>query len=248
MRKFLIVLGVLFLVLAVPIYITHAGFGEGGAGYNLKTRLEVSADNSTWANFLAEDNSGGATLTVAPGDTIYLRLKTWDEGILPGVNTTFTGTFTNQQYLTNSTMFTGPGGGSGDLDGDIVNGYSMTGGGYNPVTGVAEFILNAVQNGSTENVNFQSGGITSQIATGTPDQTVIMVTVVINNTNPGVGWLDHFLERAYADNLGTTQVRILVNANATSPTPTPTPAPSSTTTAADEATLPATGADLLNIF
>jgi len=252
MKKVLIVLGALFLALAVPVYFTHAGFGEGG-GYNLKTRLEVSFDNATWVNFLAEDNSGGATLTVAPGDTIYLRLKTWNEGILPGANTAFTGTFTNQQYLTNSTMFTGDGGGSGDLDGDTVNGYSMIGGGYNADTGVAEFGLNAVANGSTEDVDFQSGGITSQIAATTPDQTVILVTVVVTSSNP-VALLDHLLPRAYADAFGTTQVRILVNdpANDATATPTPTVTVSSeataTETALESAALPETGADLKMIL
>lgn len=252
MKKIIIVLGVLALLLFVPIYIAYAGYGIG-AGFNLKTRLEVSADNATWVNYLAEDNSGGDILTVSPGDTIYLRLKTWNEGGTAGEDTTFTGTFTNQQYLTNSTMFTGVGGGSGDLDEDGLYGYAMTGGGYNSVTGIAEFLLTGVVNGSTDEVNFQTGGITSEISASTPDQTLITVTVIITGTNPELAWLNRLLPRAYADEFGTTEVRILVDNPPADPTPTPTPTPSAsatdTSTAASSnqtivTTLPVTGPDL----
>lgn len=44
MKKLLITNGIICLVLAVPIYVTYAGFGQG-AGFDLKTRFEATSDN-----------------------------------------------------------------------------------------------------------------------------------------------------------------------------------------------------------
>jgi hypothetical protein len=207
MKKALfILLSALFVAALLPLGITKAGFQEGSL--NIQTRLEVSLDNSTWINYSAESNSGGTVLTVDPGDTVYFRLKTWADQ--PADNVDFTATFTNQQYLANASMFSVDGGDQGDLDGDTTRGYSMTGGGYNAATGTATFTLNGVRVSSVSS-NFQSGGITTQIAPSTPDGTIINATVQITNAVPVWTWNNKLLQKAYADANGTTVVRLAIS-------------------------------------
>lgn len=240
MKKVITVAAILFSTALGPLYFTYAGFHGSIGSLDITTRLEVSSDNTNWVNNVAEDNAGGQTLTIAPGGTVYFRLKTWNEGgdNCTGVN--FTATFTNQQYLTNSQMFTGAGNGSGDLgdDGDPSHGYFMSED-YNPDTGIASFELDYVQSGSTITSGYQSGGITSQIASSTPEQTVITATVVATDAFPqGYAWQNLFTPWAHADDSATTTVRILVT------TP-PAAASNSVTTASSPivSTLPSTGPD-----
>jgi hypothetical protein len=215
MKKLLVIIfASLVLATALPLYLVYAGFGQEGAFINVKARLEVSKDNVNWVNYEAEDDSGSGTLTVSPGDTIYFRLKTWNTGTHSVANVAYAAAFTNQQYLIDSVMFTGSGGGSGDLgdDGDPANGYSMTGEGYNSETGIATFELSGVAADSTITSGYQSGGITSQIATGTPDQTIITAAVTISDAvDLEIGWLNNIVSRAYADEFGTTTIGIIVS-------------------------------------
>lgn len=229
-RKILVLFIALELVLLVPLYFVQAGYTD--AGINLKTRLEVSSDNVNWVNYLAEDKSGSETLTVAPGSTIYFRLKTWNSDADNTGFVNLNSTFTNPAYLTNTVFFAT--GGAEDLDGDSTP-YLPGPLGYVAETGSGDATLLGVGGNSTADTNFQSGGMTFQISSSTPEQTVILATTQITSASPLFVWIDRVINRAYADSNGTSQARVLV---ATS-----TPAATLTPTTPAVSILPATGYD-----
>lgn len=215
---------------ALPSFVS-AGYVAGGGNVVINTRLEASADNSTWVNYLAEENSGGQTLTVSPGDTIYLRLKTWNTGGMPaGVE--YTGTFTNPAYLDSPEMFSSGAGAKDDLDGDATYYYALTS--FDTSSGVTLFTLDAIMNGSTVDANYQSGGITAQIKSDTPDQTEMLVTVQVTGADAYITWWQRLFTHAYADDAATTQVRILVS--------------NPPATAVTTPTLPVTGPDPIQLI
>jgi len=219
MKKVLMVLMAAVLV-ALPSFVDA---GYGGIGTNLLTRLEVSKDNATWVNYLAETNSGNQTLTVSPGDTLYFRLKTWNIGNNPASDIEFSATYTNPQYISALDPFSLTGA-QNDLDGDVDNVYSLN---APPSGGTMTFNLNAVAKNTTDLAGFESGGVLLKVAAGTPDQTVILATVTITGIRVLGWWKDLLFPRAYADDAATTQVRIMVS-NPPAVTP---------------VVLPATGAD-----
>lgn len=237
MKKMLIIAGCVLAVILPSIVI--AGF-TGDQGIDLRTRLEASTDNLAWVNYSGEDNPGNATLNVSAGDTVYIRLKTWDiSDLIVATNIEFTGTFTNPQYIS-STDFLGTGT-NDDLDGDGVKVYSLTS--YDEVAGTAVFDLNGISPSSSVDTDFDSGGVTITVDSDTPDQTVILATVQITSADelPWISWATNIYDRALADDQATTRVRILVN----NPTPTPTPTSTTTTTAtATTNALPETGPSL----
>lgn len=204
MKKALFILMAAVLV-ALPSF-TSAGFSNGGA--TLLTRLEVSKDGTTWVNYLAETNGGGQTLTVSPGDTIYFRLRTWNAGANPAVNITYTSSYSNPQFIDAWDPFHP--GVNDDLDADATFYYSLTGL-PNMTAGTVSFDLDAVAPVSSETSGFQSGGMVARVAAGTPDQTVILATVIITGAGSIAWWKNWLFPRAYADDSATTQVRILVS-------------------------------------
>jgi len=240
-KKVLIVLASV-LAVVLPTWVI-AGF-TGDLGVDLHTRLEGSSDNSTWLNYTAEDNPGDATLSVSAGDTVYLRLKTWDTSDTIVANSiVYSGTFTNPQYV-NTPDFLGTGT-NDDLDGDGVLLYSLTS--YDSGSGSAVFGLNGIYPSSTVDTDYESGGITFTTDPDTPDQTVILATVQITSAEEEL-WISRaprITDRALADDPSTTRVRILVN----NPTATPTPTPTSTATATVAvSSLPETGPNLLSLI
>jgi len=228
--KKIIVAALAAIFIALPSLVSA---GYSGDDIMLMTRLEVSKDNSTWVNYLAEENSGDQILTVLPGDTVYLRLKTWNTGDSDAYNVSYTGDFTNPQYLSSSDMFTSGAGAKNDLDGDETYYYSMTS--YSSTTGAAIFTLDGVVGSSTVDTNYQSGGITATVSSDTPDQTIMLVTVRITDiAGRGFTWRDLLFPRAHADDSATTQARILVSIP--------------TTAAPVVPTLPVTGPDPIQLI
>ena len=229
MRKVLIVfLATVFV--ALPSFVS-AGYSSGGA--MLLTRLEVSKDNTNWVNYLAEENSGDQTLTVLPGDTVYFRLKTWNTGDAPSINITFTGSYTNPGYIDALDPFHP--GVHDDLDGDATFYYALTGL-PDMTAGTVSFDLDAVANGSTDLLNYQSGEMVARVAAGTPDQTVMLTTVIITGASQVAWWKKLLFPRAYADDSATTQVRILVSN------------PPAATAQMTTQTLPVTGPDPIQLI
>jgi len=223
-----VVIALLAVVFSVFPSIASAGFISGGA--TLLTRLEVSKDNSTWVNYLAETDSGNQTLTVSPGDTIYFRLKTWDTGDTPAINITYSGVYTNPAGMDALSAFDS--GSTDDLDGDAILFYGLSGL-PDMNAGTLSFYLDGVDNGTTDATGFQSGGMTGRIAAGTADQTVILATVTITGADLFIAsWEKLLFPRAYADDQATTQVRMLVSNPPVVPQTTPA-----------VQVLPATGSD-----
>ena len=229
MKKVVFVLMAAVLI-ALPSF-TSAGYSSGGA--MLLTRLEVSKDNTNWVNYLAEENSGDQTLTVLPGDTVYFRLKTWNTGDAPSIDITFTGSYTNPGYIDALDPFHP--GVHDDLDGDATFYYALTGL-PDMTAGTVSFDLDAVANGSTDLLNYQSGEMVARVAAGTPDQTVMLTTVIITGASQVAWWKKLLFPRAYADDSATTQVRILVSN------------PPAATAQMTTQTLPVTGPDPIQLI
>lgn len=227
MKKALFILMAAVLV-ALPSF-TSAGFSSSGA--MLLTRLEVSKDGTTWVNYLAETNSGGQTLTVSPGDTIYFRLKTWNTGGTPAINIEYSAAYTNPGGVDAFDPFHP--GVSDDSDGDAILFYVLNAP-PDLTAGTTAFHLDGVADSTTETTGFQSGGMAAHIATSTPDQTVLLATVTITGADEFIVWWKNLLfPRALADDAATTQARILVA------TPAPVPVP---------VVLPATGPDVSGLL
>lgn len=68
------------LLLLVPPISTTAIF-NGGGGMDIAQRLEVcklvTCTESDWYNYSGDLTSGGQTLTMRPGETLKLRVKSW---------------------------------------------------------------------------------------------------------------------------------------------------------------------------
>lgn len=219
MRKVIITLAA--IALAVMPTFASAVFINSGA--ILLTRLEVSKDEVTWVNYLAETSSGNETFTVSPGDTVYFRLKTWDTGNAPAVNVTYSASYTNPQYIDALDPFHA--GNQDNLDGDIFH-YALSGL-PDTTAGTLQFTLDAVANNSSDTANFESGGIVARVAAGTPDQTVILATIQITGSSlVTINWWENLLfSHAYADSSATTQARILVSNPPVATTPAVTALP-----------------------
>lgn len=203
-----IIVGFLVAVfVALPSFVS-AGYSANDGNIILLTRLEVSKDNTNWVNYLAEENSGGQTLTVSPGDTVYLRLKTWNTGISPAVTVQYTGSYTNPQYIDALDPFHA--GVYDDLDGDTLFYYGLDS--LPDLTaGTMSFHLDGVLQDTDDQAGYQGGEIVARVKAETPDQTVILATVQINSTDFVVWWKRLLFPRAYADDVATTQVRLLVS-------------------------------------
>jgi hypothetical protein len=214
MRKVALVLLLAVSIVVLP-KIVFASFNFGDVA--LETRLEVSKDNATWVNYLADSNSGNQTLTVSPGDTLYFRLKTWDTGLTPATNVRYGASFTNPSYIDSLDPFHI--GTNDDSDGDG-HPYTLTGT-PDMTAGTFQFTLDNVASSSTETTNDESGAMVAGIDARTPDQTVFLVTVQITGIVElsNASWLNNLSPKAYADSQATTQVRILVSNPALVSTP-----------------------------
>jgi hypothetical protein len=206
MKKILMILAIVIGVAIIPSFVS-AGFSPEGSDYDLRTILEVSKDGITWLNYNAETNSGDQTLTITPGDIVYVRLKTWNVGDTDANNIQFTSSFTNPQYIDSFDAFNGA---NDNLDGDEIY-YHYEG--VDTDTGEFQFSLDQALANTTEESGFQSGAVTMSVDSATPDQAVILVTVQIPTEQ--ATFLDKLLPRVYADSNATTQVRIIVS----NPTP-----------------------------
>jgi hypothetical protein len=203
--KKLLVIAVLAAALAIIPSLVFAGYDEGD-GYELLTRLEVSKDGSTWINYSAETNSGNQTLTVSPGDTIFLRLKTWDIGQSPATNIQFSSTFTNPTNIDAFDPFTS---GNDDSDGDGLLFYSAVS--VNINAGTFLFSLDGVAGNTNENAGYQSGTVAARIGANAPNGSITLITVQITDADHPVAYkINQLFPRAYADEQGATQIRLLV--------------------------------------
>lgn len=207
MKKILVIIVLTVLLMVVP-NIVFAGYGDKPS-VDIQTRLEVSKDNINWINFNSETNAGNQTLTVAPGDTLYFRLTTENFGDQRASGVQFLGSYTNPSYIESLNAFDGA---NDDIDGD----------------GRYYYITSTDQSAGTINFNFdyfeaagyegpynaqQIGVMGAKLSSTIPDQAEIIVTVTVN---AGIIREDAFLfdklfPRVYADDQGTTQVRILVS-------------------------------------
>lgn len=206
MKKFLIVLalGILCSMLPLGAFAGYSGSGD----FELRTKLEVSKPGSDWMNYLAEDNPGNQTLSVNAGDTVTFRLKVWDVTATSAQNVVLSSTITNPQYIETANIFDGSSTTNNDLDGDTAV-YSLTA--FDPAAGTGTFGLQAVMGNSSENANFESGTYTTKISSSAPDQTLIEVTITLTAANElRIINRSNLINRAYADEFGTTKVRILV--------------------------------------
>ncbi len=224
MKKVFIVvmLGMLCSLIPLGVFAGYSGTGD----FELRTKLEVSKPGSDWMNYTAEDNPGNQTLSVNAGDTVTFRLKVWDVTSTAAQDIALATTVTNPQYIETANIFDGSSTTDEDLDGDTLD-YSVTS--FDSTAGTGTFALDAVAASGSENTGFESGTYTTKISGSTPDQTLIEVTITLTAAN-NLRFLSRssLLDRAFADDLGTTKVRILVQ--------NPTPTATATTV------LPATGA------
>jgi hypothetical protein len=210
MKKAAIIIIAVISILGLS-QIVGAGFAPEGQEFDLRTRLEVSKDGSNWYNYTAESNPGNQTLTVSPGDTITMRLKTWDVGSEAATNIGYTSSFTNPSYFSAFYTF-GDAGANADVDGDATLYYNA--GTFDMSGGTFTFTLDGVDHNTTINSGEQSGQVTATIGDDAVDQGVILVTAQITDaTEPPVivGFLDRLFPKALADAQATTQVRMIVS-------------------------------------
>lgn len=211
MRKLCLLLIVGLIVALIPISVL-AGF-SGGGDINLMTRLEVSNNGSDWYNYSAETNSGLQTLQVHPGDTVTFRIKVWNLGNSAANNIALSATTTNPQYIQTANIFDGSATTNQDLDGD---GYDYAVTSFDSAAGTGTFLLDEADTGTVEagTTNNEGGTYTTQISSSTPDQTLIEVTMKITAASEVRGEDQtnniNLLDRAYADDEGTTIAKILV--------------------------------------
>jgi len=224
MKKVFVIFALSVLCSTIPLGV-FAGY-SGGGDFELRSKLEVSKPGSDWMNYTAEDNPGNQTLSANAGDTVTFRLKVWDVTTTAAQNIVLASTITNPQYIETANIFDGTSTTNQDLDGDTVD-YSVTS--MNSTTGIGTFALEAVQASSSENANFESGTYTTKISGSTPDQTLIEVTITLTAADElrMIG-KNNLLDKAYADEFGTTRVRILVQNPTTTTTTTVLPATGAT--------------------
>lgn len=209
MRKLVyVVLGLFFVLAPLGVF---AGYGEGGDTYNLKTKLEVSKNGTDWYNYSAEENAGGQTLSINAGDSVTFRLKVWDDGNANSEDIYLPIAITNAQYIESANVFDGSASSNSDLDLDDTH-YVLTSLDTNAGTGMVylPYVIFGTSETGTDN---ESGTYTTKISANTPDQTLIKVTMFIETAAEDTREFNRgpqMLDRALADSLGTTEVRILV--------------------------------------
>ena len=82
MRKFYWIFGLIILpgiLVFSYFYLAPTEKVQAGVDVNLGIRLEASVDGgATWHNYSGDTDPGGESVTAQSGDTIRLRLKTWN--------------------------------------------------------------------------------------------------------------------------------------------------------------------------
>ncbi len=217
MKKIFVAL-TLSMVLAIMPGIVSAGYSYGD--YDIRNKLEVARaeDQTTWANFSAETNSGGQTMLVNPGDVVYFRFKTWNVG--EGDNNggvTYDNIFTNPELFEYFDAF--------QSFGPEMLGYSPLEVATNPdedgdeeafvffsedfEAGQSSFYINTILGETSESSGYQSGIMEAKIADDATVGETILVTISVEEP-PENAYNNFWQPRALADALSTTQVKLRV--------------------------------------
>ena len=189
------------LLLLVPPISTTAIF-NGGDGMDIAQRLEVcklaTCTENDWYNYSGDLASGSQTLTMKPGETFKLRIKSWaptNEVLSPGF---ILFSPTAGEYLDVVS-------GSTDLnaDGDAIS-YTA------PTSGT--LTIPSLPAGGNQNTA-QSAILTGmQIKSNVPDQTLVQMYLGLQLLTRGQSSV------AYAQFQYESEIRILVTNPSTSPT------------------------------
>ncbi|MDD3480877.1 MAG: hypothetical protein PHW75_01455 [Patescibacteria group bacterium] len=171
MKKILSITGLAVLLVAFMPSFTGAlyEFGEGEA---VGTRVEVSKNGTDWYNFYANENPGGQTLYVSPGDNLTFKGISWNAG-LSNLDVEFEAILTGTDYFADFDVF---GDGADDLDGNT-NDYIA---GLETITdadnGTASFPVTLASGLPlvSDDASPEEGSITVTLADDIPDGTVIM--------------------------------------------------------------------------
>lgn len=234
MRK--VLLYVIIAVLAVtvgPSVYALAGYSDEDISVNVELnacRLSTCGA-SDWKNYSVDSGGEGETLTVSPGDTVTLRGSTWNSGDNYAAMS-LTGTIDHTNYIETINIFE-----SGDNDVDGANTYYILDSATNTNnTEEMAILLSDVLSTASDIDNPELGQIKITLKNDIPDQTVITASFNVTLATLGVV-RGSFLGRAYAADLTTSTVRLVVN----NP-----PAATAATTATTAATtvLPQTGGGL----
>jgi hypothetical protein len=240
-----ILLYIIIVVLAVTIGPTvYALAGYSDEFVSVDVKLEAcrltTCSTSDWYNYSVDATGDGETLTVLPGDTITLRGSTWNSGASYAAMV-FSGTINQTNYLETIDAFEG---GNEDVDG--TNGYYILDSATDTDnTETMAISLSGLLSTDSDIDHPEVGDIKIKLKSDVPDQTVI--TAAFNVTAATTGVVKGlFVGRAYAADLTTTTVRLLVSnpsVAATAVTPTATAAVTATATV-----LPQTGASTIARF
>jgi len=195
---------------------------------NLHIKVEASKDQgATWYNYSGADYSGGQTLSANPGDTIWIRIKLWNDGEEAAGSIAGTGAISNYSYVSSATVL------DADKDEDTIpyDGYFFTG------TGTGN--IGVVLNGTSETFHAEQLLLAIKLSDVAPPEgsNIILGEATISAYDELHPVKIPWVERALAAGLNRkSAVRIAINTSQTTSTPTPTPTPTSTEN------LPETGA------
>jgi len=209
MKKIYWFAGLIILIALLGIgslYLAPAKKVRADDNVDLKIKLEASIDNGlTWHNYSGTTNPKGESITASPGDTVFIRLKTWNENAThTATNVQLLGAYTNTKYIASGSCT------NTDQDG---NGTEYSGGLATAGLGVGAIDLGA--NGS-ETANYESAIFIAKLKKSFPiGRTVIIgrITITDEGESAAVGQLLG-APYALASGLGNySQVRVVVNVN-----------------------------------
>jgi len=228
---FCIIIAVLSVAVGPTVY-ALAGYSDENISVDVKIeacRLATCAA-SDWHNYTVDMVGDAETLTVSPGDTVTLRGSTWNSGenyAAMGL----TGAIDHTNYLETINAFE-----SGDSDVDGTHGYYVLDSATNTDnTEIMAISLSDILSTASDADHPELGQIKITLKNDIPDQTVI--TAAFNVTTATLGVVRGlFLGRAYATDLTTSTVRLLVS--------NPPAATVSTAAATTATVLPQTGGGL----
>lgn len=169
-----------------------------GDGVALFIKYDISTDNGvTWHNFTGTTDAGGEAITANSGDTVLVRVKTWNTGATNALDVTGHISTTNPSLISSATVLDN----SGGYTGFFISGAAT--GGITPVPAAT---------GSTPGLTFTTAlKLSNNFPTG---QTIIDSTVTIDDyTIPKLpSYNPSLIQKAYADGAGGySTIRIVVN-------------------------------------
>lgn len=217
-KIFFAVISIFVLFAFVVIFNARAVY-DGGGGLAVGTKVTVSKDGTNFYNYTADENPGGQTLYVSPGDTLTFRGTVWNAGTIDSVPS-FQGIITNAQYFDSFDAFEG---GNDDIDGSgsyyVLNDSNIVNGSMVMDIGIWSHLDN-----TKDEENPEIGQITARLKSDIPDQTVIQGTFSLVGAAPYLTFNPFPIAHAQGV-LDESVVRIVVQnpSGATAPTITTLP-------------------------